>query len=53
MSINMDTVGLMQFGNYFKWDSNKDMFLGMEKHGSKIPGIIRRNRLMEIKEKKG
>jgi tRNA uridine 5-carboxymethylaminomethyl modification enzyme len=51
ISINMDSLAAMQFGNYFTPDDIKSSLNRLEYHGSLIPNIIKKNILAEISGK--
>jgi tRNA uridine 5-carboxymethylaminomethyl modification enzyme len=49
ISINMDSLGAMQFGNYFTPEDIKGGLDTLRKHGNSIPEIINGNILVEVK----
>ena len=53
ISINMDSISVLQFGNIFRWNENRNLFMDLENNGSKVPRIIQKNILLEIKAKRG
>jgi len=52
ISINIDSLAAMQFGNYFTPDDIKTGLDILKKHGSIIPEIVNDNILADIKAKK-
>jgi|GEM_PF-2031108 len=52
ISINMDSVAVMQFGNLIWLDRFKDLFRVLENIESKTPRIIRDNTLIKVKAKR-
>jgi tRNA uridine 5-carboxymethylaminomethyl modification enzyme len=50
ISINMDNIAAMPFGNIIGSNKNKNILKRLEKYNSRIPGIIRDKSLIEIKK---
>ena len=53
ISINMDTVSSMQFGNILNWKQYGHLFNLMREKGSNTPLIVSNNKVFEINEDKG
>lgn len=48
ITINMDSIATMPFGNILDIRKHREVFARIEKHGSRVPGNIKNNSLIEI-----